>query len=206
MNSETKNCQNCKKDFRIEPEDFSFYEKMKVPPPIFCPDCRFQRKLLFRNNRVFYKHECALCKKLVIALYNKESSYTVYCYDCWFSDKWDVMNYGQNYDFSISFFSQFQALQKVVPRASLYRDNFVSSDYCNYGKDFRECDLAFGGAENERVYFSNQVANCQDALDIAFSGKIEFSYEVFECSMSNKLFFSHHSADCGESSYLIDCR
>jgi len=46
MKSETKNCQNCKKDFTIEPEDFNFYEKIKVPPPTFCPECRLQRRIL----------------------------------------------------------------------------------------------------------------------------------------------------------------
>jgi hypothetical protein len=30
MNPETKNCQNCKKDFTIESDDFIFYEKMNV--------------------------------------------------------------------------------------------------------------------------------------------------------------------------------
>ena len=40
MKSETRNCQNCKKDFIIEPDDFSFYEKIKVPAPTFCPECR----------------------------------------------------------------------------------------------------------------------------------------------------------------------
>jgi len=42
MNQETKQCQNCKKDFTVEPEDFNFYEKIsgsasggKVPPPTF---------------------------------------------------------------------------------------------------------------------------------------------------------------------------
>ena len=29
MQAETKNCQNCKNDFTIEPEDFAFYEKSK---------------------------------------------------------------------------------------------------------------------------------------------------------------------------------
>ena len=33
MESESKVCQNCKKDFIIETEDFNFYEKMKVPAP-----------------------------------------------------------------------------------------------------------------------------------------------------------------------------
>ena len=204
--NENKICQSCKKDFTIESGDFSFYEKMQMPAPTFCPDCRFQRRLLFRNNRVFYKRECALCQKSIIGLYHKESPYTVYCYDCWFSDKWDVMSYGQDYDFSISFFAQFQALQKRVPRANLYRDNFITSDYCNYGLDFKECYLLFGGRGNERVYFGNQVVDSRDSFDIAFSEKVEFSYENFECMRANKLFYSNYSQDCVDSSYLIDCR
>ena len=35
MQSEIKNCQNCQKDFTIEPEDFNFYEKIKVPRRLF---------------------------------------------------------------------------------------------------------------------------------------------------------------------------
>ncbi|MDI6602741.1 MAG: hypothetical protein QME57_01295 [Patescibacteria group bacterium] len=40
MNQEKCTCQNCKKEFVIEPEDFAFYEKIKVPPPTWCPECR----------------------------------------------------------------------------------------------------------------------------------------------------------------------
>ncbi|OGJ01467.1 hypothetical protein A3G53_00150 [Candidatus Nomurabacteria bacterium RIFCSPLOWO2_12_FULL_44_11] len=116
------------------------------------------------------------------------------------------MSYGRDYDFSTPFFKQFIELQKAVPRASLYRENFISSDYCNYGRDFKECYLLFGGANNERVYFGNQIFDSRDSLDIAFSEKLEFSYENFECSRTNKLFFSHHCQDCVENSYLIDCR
>lgn len=203
---ENKICQNCKKDFIIESEDFNFYGKMQVPVPTFCPDCRFQRRLLFRNNRVFYKHVCTLCRKEIIGLYHKDSPCVIYCYDCWFSDKWDVMSYERDYDFSIPFFSQFQSLQKAVPRANLYRDNFVLSDYCNYGLDFKECYLLFGGRGNERVYFGNQVVDSRDSLDIAFCEKVELSYENFECMRANKLFFSRYSQDCVDSSYLVDCR
>jgi len=206
MQSETKNCQNCKKDFTIEPEDFNFYEKMKVPAPTFCPDCRFQRRLLFRNNRVFYRRECVLCKKSLLSVYNTERPYIIYCRDCWLSDKWDPMDYGREYDFSIPFFSQFRSLQSKVPRVNLYRDNFILSDYCNYGLDFKECYLLFGGKNNERIYFGNQIMDSRDSLDVAFSDKVEFSYENFECTRTNKLFFSSYSLDCMESYYLIDCR
>lgn len=205
-NSENKICQNCKQNFVIESDDFGFYEQMKVPPPTFCPECRFQRRLIFRNNRVFYKRECVLCEKSILSVHSKERPYTIYCRDCWLGDKWDAMSYGNNYDFSKTFFEQFKLLQEVVPRINLYRDNFVLSDYCNYGSDFKECYLLFGGKNNERVFFGNQILDSRDSLDIAFSEKIEFSYEIFECIRSNKLFFSHHSQDCIESSYLVDCR
>lgn len=204
--AETKNCQSCKKDFVIEPDDFGFYEKIKIPSPTFCPDCRFQRRLLFRNNRVFYRRECALCKQSLLTTYNKERPYTIYCRDCWLSDQWDPTTYGREYDFSIPFFSQFRSLQSRVPRVNLYRDNFVLSEYCNYGLDFKECYLLFGGKDNERIYFGNQVVESRDSLDIAFSAKIEFSYEIFECKLLNKVFFSSYSRDCVESYYLIDCR
>jgi len=66
MNSETKNCQNCKKDFVIEPDDFAFYEKIKVPPPTFCPECRLMRRYAWRNERVLYRRNCDLCEKSTV--------------------------------------------------------------------------------------------------------------------------------------------
>jgi hypothetical protein len=51
MKEEMRQCQNCKNQFTIEPEDFAFYEKIKVPPPTFCPSCRFQWRLSFMNER-----------------------------------------------------------------------------------------------------------------------------------------------------------
>ena len=203
---ETHVCQNCKNNFSIESEDFLFYKKIDVPPPTFCPDCRFQRRLLFRNNRVFYRRECNLCNKSLLSVYNKEHQYIIYCKECWLSDKWDPIDYGQDYDFTTSFFEQFKSLQTSVPRANLYQTNFISSEYCNYGLDLKECYLLFGGINNERVYFGNQIFDSNDSLDVAFSEKVEFSYEIFECQRVSNVFFSCYSSDCVNSSYLIDCR
>ncbi len=206
MQNEIKNCQNCKNDFIIEKEDFSFYEKMQVPPPTFCPDCRFQRRFMTRNNRVFYKTECKLCGKSILCLYNKKQPFTIYCKDCWLSDKWNPMDYGKMYNFNVPFFKQFRDLQIAVPKPNLYQTNFVNSEYCNYGLDYKDCYLTFGGRDNERVYFSNQTFETRDSFDIAFCEKIEFCYELFECERANKLFFSSYCIDCIDSYYLIDCR
>ena len=87
--SETKICQNCKKDFVIEPDDFGFYEKIGVPPPTFCSECRRQRRLAWRNDFIFYNRKCDLCKRNIISVYSPDNPQIIYCNKCWWSDKWD---------------------------------------------------------------------------------------------------------------------
>src|SRR5665811_2187779 len=100
MNTETRNCQNCKQDFIIELDDFSFYEKIKVPPPTFCPECRTQRRFSWRNDSSLYNRRCGLCDKSVVTIYSTESQINAYCNKCWWSDKWDPSSYAQDYDFT----------------------------------------------------------------------------------------------------------
>jgi hypothetical protein len=119
MNFETKTCQNCKKDFKIESEDFKFYEKIKVPLPTFCPECRMQRRFTVRNERNLYHRECDLCKKKIVSMYSIEKPFPVYCSTCWWGDRRDSKTYGIKYDFSKSFFLQFVSLLNKVPRPSL---------------------------------------------------------------------------------------
>ena len=89
MQSETKNCQNCKKDFIIGSEDFKFYEKIKVPPPTFCPECRQQLRMLYRNFKTLYKRASSKSGKMVISMYNPEAPFPVYDISEWWADDWD---------------------------------------------------------------------------------------------------------------------
>ena len=89
-NSETKICQNCKKDFIIESDDFSFYEKMKVPPPTWCPECRFQRRCLFRNERKLFRNIDAITGKPILSLFPPEAGFPIYDDSYWASDNWDL--------------------------------------------------------------------------------------------------------------------
>src|SRR3989338_8821265 len=98
MKSETKNCQNCKKDFTIEPDDFSFYEKIKVPPPTFCPTCRAQRRFSFRNERNFFRTKDAFSGENIFSLYPPSDRKKVITESAWYGDSWDAMDYGRDYD------------------------------------------------------------------------------------------------------------
>src|SRR3989344_2055834 len=89
---ETRVCQNCKNSFTIEPEDFLFYEKISVPPPTFCPECRLIRRLAWRNEKSLYRRSCDKCKKDIISVFHRDGGLTVYCSACWWSDDWDAMN------------------------------------------------------------------------------------------------------------------
>ncbi|MBI3626963.1 hypothetical protein HY224_02875, partial [Candidatus Uhrbacteria bacterium] len=103
---ETKACQNCRTNFEIAPEDFVFYEKMQVPPPTWCPECRAQRRLAHRNERNFFNRKCDLCHKDMIAMYDADAAFPVYCQECWWSDKWDATSFGVEYDPNKTFFEQ----------------------------------------------------------------------------------------------------
>jgi len=80
MKSENKICQNCKKGFIVEPDDFGFYEKIKVPPPTFCPECRMQRRMTWRNERTLHRNKCAKSGQNVVSCFSKDSLFTGYIY------------------------------------------------------------------------------------------------------------------------------
>ena len=124
--AENRICQNCKQEFTIEADDFSFYEKMRVPPPNFCPDCRFKMKALFRNETTLYSgRKCGLCDKGIISMYNPKSPYVIYCYKCFYSEKWDARDYAMDYDENRSFLDQFKELLLKVPKITTYISNRV---------------------------------------------------------------------------------
>src|SRR3989344_1661313 len=116
----TQECKKCKQKFILEKDDLSFYEKMKVPNPKICPDCRFKMRAVFRNERTLYKRTCDLCGSSIITMYNPVSPYTVYCNSCWLSDKWDPYSYAMDYNHAKSFFEQLKELTTKVPKSATY--------------------------------------------------------------------------------------
>jgi len=80
---ETKICQNCKNPFTITPDDFSFYEKIKIPPPTFCPECRYIRRLLDRNEYNLYRRKCDATDENIISIYRQDAWHqNEDCRDC----------------------------------------------------------------------------------------------------------------------------
>ena len=139
MNSEIRNCQNCKNDFQIEPDDFGFYEKIQVPPPTFCPECRLVRRLAWRNETGLHNRTCDFCKIKIISIYSEDVNKIVYCDKCWWSDNWDGMEYSLDIDFHRPFLEQFFELfyKTPVPNLFAFGTTMINSKYCNMANDMK---------------------------------------------------------------------
>src|SRR3989344_2998354 len=210
MKEETKQCQNCKADFTIEPNDFGFYERIKVPSPTFCPDCRRQRRWAWRNNVSLYNRKCDLCEKSVISIYSPNSGLTIYCNKCWWSDKWDPKGYGVDYDFSKPFFVQFRELLQRVPQMAIVNDDGIASLNCEYSHDWwfsKNCYMCLSGWYTENVMYSYFILAGKNMVDCnIIRSESEWLYECFMCSHCYQVKNSEYNLACIDSQFIYDCR
>ena len=205
MKNETRQCQNCKQDFTIEPEDFNFYEKIKVPPPTFCPECRLIRRMAWRNERSLFHAECDNCKKKIFSSY-APGTFSVFCRDCWLSDVFNPLAYGVDYDFSKPFFEQFKKLLDRVPRLNLFHINTKNSDYSNAVRDSKNVYLSYSIVEGEDVYYSKDMDRSRQIYDSITTTDSEKSAFLVYCVNDYKVVYSIMTMDCFDSSFLFDCR
>jgi len=205
MNSESKVCQNCKSKFTIEPQDFEFYEKVGVPAPTFCPDCRAQRRIAIRNEMNLYKRKCDFSGKEIVSIYQPDSPYKVYQSKIWHSDKWDPMDYGKEYDFNKPFFQQFYELSLMVPWPNKFFDiNSVNCDYCSGTFNSKNCYMSIvNTGENCSYVHGGRLNNCHD---VHWTIKGENCYENLDCTNNYNTFFAQYADNCIDSAFIYNCR
>lgn len=185
---EIKTCQNCKSSFHIDAQDFAFYEKMQVPAPTFCPKCRLQRRLSFFNLFRLYKRPCDLCKKDVISMYHPDAPYVVYCPSCWWSDNWDPLAYGREYDFSRPFFEQLKELWRAVPLLGLSLDvqTTKESPHNNHAGHLKNCYLLFHANLNEDCAYGFSLFHGKSVMDSSLIHSCEWLYDCMNCWKVNR--------------------
>ena len=206
MKNETKNCQNCKKDFVIEQEDFNFYEKIKVPPPTFCPECRMIRKMIWRNTRSLYKRSCGLCEKSLISMYSDKDEAPVYCSECWNGGHWDQLKNSKDYNFSKSFFEQLRKLFKMNPRFYAYKlGNLINSEFTNFSKDNKNTYLAYSVTDSENVIYSEIIDYSNNSLDCYAVNKVDGCYYNVDCESNYNTHYAIESNNCIDSYFIYNC-
>lgn len=151
------NCAQCQSSFEIEARDREFYKVVDVPDPTLCPDCRRQRRLMFRNFFNLYHRKCDLTGKQIISMYDEYAPSPVYDMHEWWTDKWDPFSYGRDIDFEKLVFEQLKTLHSAVPRMSIMNSQCENTDYSNMAAKSRNCYLIFGCVENEDCCYGHIV-------------------------------------------------
>ena len=199
-------CQNCKGSFTIEPEDFNFYEKIKVPPPTFCPECRAVRRMIFRNERTLYKRKCDFSGQDIITPFSVNNPYRVYEREIWWSDKWDPLASGLDIDFSKPFFTQWKELLKNAPLPSLFNSRISNSFYCNHCGEIRNSYLTFASWGIKNILFSAKVLSSKDSMDLLACSNTELSYDLIACEKMYGSVFCENCENCVSCYFLYECK
>jgi len=207
MEQQNKQCQNCKTEFIIEPDDFAFYDKMQVSAPTFCPDCRLQRRLAFLNHRTLYKRKCNLCAKSVIAMHPQDVPFPVYCPDCYWSDKWDAKGYGRDFNFSESFFEQFKKLSQSVPHISTQglHSTWINSEYNNLASELKNCYLLFNSDYNENCLYGSEIEASKECCDNTMIDSCQLCYQGINLNNCYSAKFSIDCENCQNIWFCKDC-
>jgi hypothetical protein len=203
-----KSCQNCKQNFEITDEDLNFYQRIKVPAPTWCPDCRLIRRQSFRNERTLYKSKCQADGhgEDMISTFSSDKPDKVYCHKAWWGDGWDALDYGVEYDFSQNFFTQMRELWKRVPDIGLFNINPINSDYCSITENNKNCYLLVGADHNEDSLYSSFIFNCKECADCHLLSKCEKNYETTDCISCFNLKYSRYCETSYDSAFLFNCR
>lgn len=210
-----KKCLHCGVEFEITSQDLAFYDKMapivagkKMPSPVsrLCPACRDQRRLAIRNERNLYRRKSDMSGEAIISSISSDKPYKVFSKDEWWSDKWDAMEYGRDFDFSRPFFEQFNELFMQVPRMNLNIWQSENCDFCNYIDFSKDCYLVSGGSKCEDCYYSNLVEDCRDVIDSTGCKDCELGYDSLECVQCTDFVGCMRCENCSGVQFCFDCK
>jgi len=157
--------------------------------------------MAFYNVFRLHKRKCDLCQKEMISIHPADTPYKIYCPQCWWSDKWDPFSYGRDYDFSRSFFDQFDELWRQVPQASLETDyaTLENSEYTNQVGHLKNCYLTFFADFNEDCMNGFYLLKNNSLLDTSLIMQSE------RCFDSMNIFKSNHCVGSKNTNESLDC-
>ena len=208
MNTKTENriCEHCNQNFTITEGELSAYQRVGIELPTLCFFCRVKLHLSFWPFGKFRRGQSDLSGENLITVLPEKSRYPIYTLSEWYSDKWDAMDFGVDYDPRASFFAQLKNLQEKVPRPHQSGVNNTKCDWCDDVWNSKNCYLSRSMEQCEDLLYSYRNIRVRKSIDMAICFNCEKSFDSIECHNSYKLFYSKHSRDCIDSYFLYDCR
>ncbi len=211
---ETKSCAQCGASFNVMERDREFYDQISpsfgsqkyiIPNPTFCPDCRQQRRMSFRNERSLYTRKCDSTGESIISIYSPDKHYTVYNQNTWWSDDWDPLSHGKDLDTTQAFFPQFQSFMDTMPLLATTIQNSENCGFTNDTGDSKDCYMSSRTHYSSDIlygYRNNRSHGCVDCYQVKESENL---YESFQCNKCQNSKYLYKCNDTHSSLFLWNC-
>lgn len=199
-------CEHCGENFLINEEEHALYKKVGIELPTLCFFCRVKIHLSFWMFGKFRKGKSDLSGEGLITVLPEKTRYPIYTLHEWHSDKWNALDYGQNYNHERPFFEQLQELQEKVPHPHQNGIKNINCDWCDDVWNSKNCYLSRSMEQCEDLFYSYRNLWVKNSIDVAVCFNSEKCFNCSDCYHSYKLFYSKHSRDCIDSYFLYDCR
>jgi len=218
--SENKKCTFCSKEFTIPDEDLEFYKKIsptyagktyQIPSPVMCPECRQITRQSWRNETNVYVRKSDMSGRQIVSMFSPDkTNIKVFANDEWWSDKWDGLNFGRDFDKSRSFFDQFKNLLYEVPKFACFNINTENCIFDNYIMDSKDCYMCFANYYNcENCFYCYMNFTGKDSCELHKCEKCEKCFRLntcngcFNCNYGIRL---ENCANCWLSIDLTGCK
>ncbi len=208
-------CVSCSANFTVTPDDVALLDrispvfgdkKMILPPPTHCPACRQQKCTAWRNERSIYLRACGMCTKNFLSIFHPDQPYNAICPACFWSDSWNPLETGKEFDFTRTFSEQFSELLKITPLLGLININTENSEYCSRAYGGRNNYLSFILLfESENILYSYYTMHCKDCTDCCVIQESQLCYEVVDGENCYRCAYSTRIRNCNDSLFLEDC-
>jgi Zn ribbon nucleic-acid-binding protein len=84
--SEVLACQTCAKNYKITPQELTFYRQMPCPLPRQCPNCRHLARFKRKTPTRLWSRTCDQCDKEIRTTYNPARPEKIYCRECYLKE------------------------------------------------------------------------------------------------------------------------
>lgn len=155
-------------------------------------------------NKKLYDRSSSKSGKRIISVYREDAICPVYSHEEWYADDWESPSI--EIDLSISFFDQFNQLQKLAPVVGLLSSMQENAEYCQDSEGLKNCYLVFDALNCQDVYYSARIYNSKDCVDVYWVMDSELLYDcvyIFSGYNSKYSFNCHNITD---SAFLFNCR
>ena len=201
-----KMCAYCDTAFEITDREKTMYGKVGIVIPDICVSCRWRQHMAFWPFGKFRTGNSDLSGEKFITVLPEHARYPIYTAKEWWSDAWDAMDYGQDYDPDRPFFDQFKELQEKVPRPHQQGAQNTDCDWCDDAWESKNCYLSRSTKKAENLLYGYRAVDSKDSIDISHVYTLDQCYDCAYCFSSYSLLFSKNCRDCLESAFLFDCR